>query len=398
MTKKHGFIKGALVSTLITGVLILSPGNTEAAQSYSVQPGDSLWKIANNFSISISQLKDYNNLSSDEIWVGQKLVIPGGNEHYYTVQPGDSLYFIAQAKAVTVQQLKIANQLSGDEIWVGQQLVIPKPAESSSSSSQYTVVPGDSLYLIAQRYGTSVDKLMSINNLTNHNLYVGQVLTLSAGNTPVPAPAPANPNTGWQLPQGVTLHYVQSGDSLGSIAQKYRSSVDAVLKTNRLKGELITPGMPLFVPVNSSQPVTINAPQGAKKAGYGELLSWEYANWLFNHGSTGVVKDLQTGATFNISRIGGGNHADCEPLTAQDTAVMKDLFGGSWSWQVRPVILIYQGREIAASMAGMPHGFDTIGNNNFVGMFDLHFLGSRTHNTNTEDPQHQQSVLKAAGK
>jgi LysM repeat protein len=343
MTKKRGFIKGALVSTLLTGVLILSPGNTEAAQSYSVQSGDSLWKIANNFSISISQLKNYNNLSNDEIWVGQKLVIPGANDNYYTV------------------------------------------------------VPGDSLYLIAQHYGTTVDKLMSINGLTNHNLYVGQVLTLPAGNAPVPAPAPTNPSTGWQVPSGVSLHYVQSGDSLGSIAQKYRSTVDAISKSNRLKGDLITPGMPLFVPVSSSKPVSINAPQGTKKAGYGELLGWEYANWLFNHGSTGVIKDLQTGVTFNISRIGGGNHADCEPLTVQDTAIMKNLFGGSWSWQVRPVILIYQGREIAASMAGMPHGFDTIGNNNFVGMFDVHFLGSRTHNTNAEDPQHQQSVLRAAG-
>ncbi|MEG6614961.1 LysM peptidoglycan-binding domain-containing protein [Peptococcaceae bacterium 1198_IL3148] len=408
MLKQRGFIKVTLCSTLITGLLFFSSHFADAGQTYTVIPGDSLWKISQKYNISINQLKKLNNLTSDEIWVGQKLAVAvdtnnsASNSNTYTVQRGDSLYLIAKAHGISVSDLKAANNLAANEILVGQQLTIPnsKATVDNPQNQKYTVVPGDSLYFIAKRFGTTVDNLMNVNQLTSDSIYVGQQLIISANSqssTPTPKPPATTPDkVSWQIPTGVNLYYVKSGDSLSGIAQKYGSSVNAIIKTNNMKSQLITPGMPLFVP-NSQNPVSISAPKGPQKTGYGELLPWEFANWFFNHESTGVIKDLATGTTFKIKRIGGGNHADCEPLTASDTAIMKGLYGGSWSWQTRPVILEYQGRQIAASMAGMPHSFDSIAGNNFDGMFDLHFLHSRTHNTNSEDPKHQEAVKKAAG-
>jgi LysM repeat protein len=409
MLKQRGFIKGSLYATLFAGLLFFSSNFAEAGQTYTVAPGDSLWKISQKFNISINQLVDLNNLAGNEIWVGQQLnVTPNTDDNksnIYTVKKGDTLYLISKALGVSVNDLIQNNNLTSDVLWVGQQLLISKsaPIADNSQGQKYTVVAGDSLYLIANRFGTTVDKLMSINKLTNYNLYVGQQLIVAGETNQQPQPAPQQPTptpdkVSWQIPTGVALHYVKSGDTLGGIAQKYGSSVKAIIETNHLNNQLITPEMPLFVPKNSQNPVLgITAPKGPKKTGYGELLPWEFANWFFNHDSIGVVKDLATGTTFKVKRIGGGNHADCEPLTASDTAILKGLYGGSWSWLTRPVILEYQGRQIAASIAGMPHSFDTVVGNNFDGMFDLHFLHSRTHNTNAEDPKHQDAIKKAAG-
>jgi hypothetical protein len=107
-------------------------------------------------------------------------------------------------------------------------------------------------------------------------------------------------------------------------------------------------------------------------------------------------------------------------LTAEDTAVMKKIYGGQWSWSRRPIIVTVDNNvRIAASMAGMPHAgldnqpkniyinsrsggygygqnLDTIKDNNMNGHFDIHFLGSRTHSSNIVESNHQNAVKKAA--
>ena len=93
--------------------------------------------------------------------------------------------------------------------------------------------------------------------------------------------------------------------------------------------------------------------------------------------------------------MGGSNHADSEPLTAQDTAIMASLFPNGWSWSTRPILLQIGTRTLAASIAGMPHDVQTIANNNFNGHFDLYFYNSTSHNTNAIQPQN--NVLQAAG-
>ncbi len=110
-----------------------------------------------------------------------------------------------------------------------------------------------------------------------------------------------------------------------------------------------------------------------------------------------TVKDVNTGKTFRARRRFGSNHLDSEPLTASDTAVLKSLYGGEWSWNRRAILVLYNGHVYAASMNGMPHGTSTITNNNFDGHFCIHFYKSRTHGTNRVDEAHQNCVARAMG-
>ncbi len=110
-----------------------------------------------------------------------------------------------------------------------------------------------------------------------------------------------------------------------------------------------------------------------------------------------TIKDVNTGKTFQARRRFGSNHLDSEPLTASDTAVLKSLYGGSWSWNRRAILVLYNGHVYAASMNGMPHGTWSITNNNFDGHFCIHFYKSRTHGTNRVDEAHQNCVARAMG-
>lgn len=108
-----------------------------------------------------------------------------------------------------------------------------------------------------------------------------------------------------------------------------------------------------------------------------------------------TIKDVATGKMFQARRRFGSNHLDSEPLTAADTAIMKSIYGGSWSWNRRAILVMYNGRVYAASMNGMPHGTCGITNNNFDGHFCIHFYNSRTHGTNRVDEAHQSCVARA---
>lgn len=126
----------------------------------------------------------------------------------------------------------------------------------------------------------------------------------------------------------------------------------------------------------------------------------EKLNW-FNGGSKKIpkgaifqVKDCLTGKVFTCKRWSGGNHIDAEPKTGSDTKVLKSIYG-HWSWRRRPVLVKYNGHVYAGSMNGMPHGTQTISNNNFDGHFCIHFTGSKTHGSQKVDQAHQDCVKKA---
>jgi LysM repeat protein len=406
LSKKYGTsistlieLNGLVSTELRVGqtLRIPDPSNIKGT-TYQVQPGDTLYLISLKFGTNVADLMSVNGLTSTELRVGQLLKIPVTSNRYI-VQPGDTLYLISQRFGTTVEKLKTLNYLNSDLIDVGQVLTIP-----TEEWINYTVRSGDTLYLISQRYHTTVAQLMTKNNLKSTMLQIGQVLSVpitqtSPGDPSVPPTSPpfSPSSVKWIIPDGAVLVHVKSGQTLWSLSQQYNTTIDAIKTTNHLHVDWIGVNQPLFIPVNSSKAVKVVAPQVSAKSGYGEWLDWEFVYWIFDIGNQAVIYDLETGKRFTVQRIGGSNHADCEPLTRQDTQTMKEIFGGYWGWRYRPVLVEVDGRVLAASMAGMPHDVDTISGNNFTGHFDLHFLNSRQHNTNQINSTHQANVQKAAG-
>ncbi len=128
------------------------------------------------------------------------------------------------------------------------------------------------------------------------------------------------------------------------------------------------------------------------------LLDWfdsDISN-IFAIGTVAEITDITTGLTWHEMRRGGYNHADVQPLTAEDTASFQTAVGGKWTWERRPVWVTIDGVRYAASMNCMPHGDGAIAGNNFAGHHCVHFLNSRTHGTDNLDEFHQLCVKTAA--
>lgn len=108
-----------------------------------------------------------------------------------------------------------------------------------------------------------------------------------------------------------------------------------------------------------------------------------------------TVKDVRTGIRFEAYRMMGESHLDAEPVTREDTELMKTAYGGEWSWDRRPVLLNYRGTIIAASMNGMPHGYIANRENGMGGHFCIHFAYARGDGTQRVDTDHLQAAWEA---
>nr|WP_264757809.1 peptidoglycan endopeptidase [Neobacillus dielmonensis] len=248
-----------VMGTSIPAAATPSPAAPNQTSSYTVVAGDSLSVIAKRFGISVEALKSTNQLTSDFLRVGQVLAIPSNGTSEtesvqqpaqpvsYTVAPGDSLSVIAKRFGTSTEALKSANQLTSDFLQAGQVLAIPSNGTSETGSVQqpaqsvsYTVAPGDSLSVIAKRFGTSAEALKSANQLTSDFLQVGQVLAI-----------PSNGTSGTgsvQQPAQSVSYTVAPGDSLSVIAKRFGTSSDTLKSVNQLSSDTIRVGQVLTIP------------------------------------------------------------------------------------------------------------------------------------------------------
>ena len=202
---------------------------------YIVQKGDTLYSVAMANNTTVDELKRINNLTSNILSTGQLLKIPSAllPESTYIVKKGDSLYSIANKYNTTVEELKRINNLTSNILSIGQILKLPSDkasdVENEENTISYTVQKGDSLYSIARKYDTTIDRIKDLNNLTTNLLSIGQVLLI-----------PTDTNL-------ETTYTVKKGDSLYSIAKKYNTTVDRLKQLNNLSSNLLSIGQILIV-------------------------------------------------------------------------------------------------------------------------------------------------------
>ena len=192
---------GLLAAWFIAALVMPLPAHAQQ-RVHVVQRGENLYRIALRYGTTVQAIMRANGLSNPNfIWVGQRLVIPGsgssggsgtGGNRIHIVRAGQNLTQIARAYGTTVQAIVQANNLRNPSyIWVGQRLVIPGGGSggsvrgggsTSAGGAVHIVRRGENLSRIAARYGTSVWAIMQANGLRNANyIWVGQRLRIPAG-------------------------------------------------------------------------------------------------------------------------------------------------------------------------------------------------------------------------
>lgn len=197
--------------------------------TYKVMKGDTLYGISKKLDTSVDELKKLNNLSNNTLSIGQILKIPTksidtGETDIYEVKRGDTLYSIANRYGISVSELKAINDLTNDNLSIGQILKVPS---GLSNVNSYTVSKGDTLYNIAKKFNVSIDKIKELNNLTSNLLSIGQKLIIPFIED--------------------TTYIVKAGDTLYSIARKFNTTVSELKRLNGLENDILTIGKILMV-------------------------------------------------------------------------------------------------------------------------------------------------------
>jgi LysM repeat protein len=212
-------------SLLVAAVVLLGAAWSAWAQEWEthvVRRGENLTVIARRYDVEVQQLRDWNDLRSDELAIGQRLRIPQRDLEYYVVRSGDNLTEIARTHDVTVDLLRRWNGLRSDVLQPGQRLrVRPTPMDEAV----HVVRAGDALSTIAQRHGLTVARLKAINGLTSDRIFTGQKLRLKEADA--------------------SVHIVENGDALWEIARAYGIPLSRLKEINGLTSDRIYPGQEL---------------------------------------------------------------------------------------------------------------------------------------------------------
>ena len=215
---------------------LLNTSGYSSGDYYTVKVGDTLESIAKEHGTTVDAilLKNPKLIDTDSVEAGETIEIPKAHAsqippppatcsgRYYTVVAGDSLYLIAQRNNITLDALLAANPQITDpaRISVGQVICVPGTTPSCEGTL-YTIRAGDTLFSLAQRYNTTVDAIIRANpGIDPSNLRIGQVICIPSS-TPGPVPCP-----------GGTLYTIRAGDTLFALAQRYNTTVDAILRAN----------------------------------------------------------------------------------------------------------------------------------------------------------------------
>ncbi len=271
---------------VILALCLVSPATWSLAQQITVQPGDTLIKLAKQYDTTVENIVKLNYLENTNVFVGDKLYIFSYEE--VVVNSGDTLTDIASKYGVSVEALLEANNLTNTNIRVNDTLQIPyvgqalingeatpqktknqafdikneefseagktvntfeeRLTEGLQSGREYVIVqPGDTLTHIARNFSISIQDLMAFNKLSSAHLSVGDIIYISA-----PPPPPEEPHT----------IVVRIGDTLNDLAARYGTTPQALMRANGLATPFISTGQVLVLPSDAlPTPLTDVTPQ-----------------------------------------------------------------------------------------------------------------------------------------
>ena len=304
-----------------------SNGGQTTGAKYTVQSGDSVWKISNDHGITMAQLIEWNNIKNNFVYPGQQLIVSNGGSSNagantgsntgntsgsssssssssntasgtkYTVKAGDSVWSVSNKYGITMAQLIQWNNIQNNFIYPGQQLTVSNSGStnstsgntgsstntnnsssvntgSSSSQGTYTVKAGESVWSVANKNGITMDQLIEWNNIKNNFIYPGQQLIVKGGTSAntntgstTSAAKPNTPNTSATTSTsstGNTMYTVKAGESVWSVANKHHITMDQLIEWNNIKNNFIYPGQQVIVKKGSSQTTNQQSPAGSK--------------------------------------------------------------------------------------------------------------------------------------
>lgn len=229
----YKLIPGIIIWMLGISVSVIAQNRTHVIQS-----GETLYSIAREYNVTVQNLKEWNNLQTNELSIGQKLVVNQRSSDRtitHIVKAQETLFSISKKYNVNISEIRSWNGLSGNNLRIGQELVIhqkendDKDSQSSGSSivvtnpaqsnTYYTVKSGDTLYGIARAHDMTVDEITELNNLRSNTLSIGQRLTVKANSAPPSVATSAEES----FPQGKFLSYrAESTLSLDQLLEKFQ--------------------------------------------------------------------------------------------------------------------------------------------------------------------------------
>ncbi|MGE5559035.1 MAG: LysM peptidoglycan-binding domain-containing protein [Bacillota bacterium] len=228
--------------------------NCPNGQLYVIQAGDTYFSLARRFGIAVDELLEANpGVDPDALFIGQTICIPvpvtppecpGG--FVYEVQAGDTYFSLARRFGTTVSALLAANPgVDPNRLAIGQEICIPvaPPPQPECPGFLYTIRAGDTFFALARRYGTTVAAITAANPGVNpSNLQIGQQIC-------IPTPAPV------QCPNGF-LYTIAAGDTYFSLAQRYGTSIAAITAANPgVNPNNLQIGQQICIPVAPPSPV-----------------------------------------------------------------------------------------------------------------------------------------------
>ena len=335
---------------------------------YQVKYGDALGFIARNY-VALGESGESDSSSNESSAVGEtiyasaKTMVTTVRVNMRRTPEGDVLHTLAADAEVSVigeagswYKVNYSSSIGYiSKAYLAEKTVVTVPSAPETDGDNKTEVSGNG----TTAYVTGA----SVNMRKGAGTGYGVVKVLRQGDEITFYSL----NDGWYL--------IKAGDDTGYISEKYVSTTK-----------------PESAPAQPGGSVDIEQVSGKV-----QMADWWTSNIqsVFKRGKTATVTDVDTGLSWTVLRSGGSNHADVQPLTAADTAKMKQAYGGKWSWNRRAIWVTIDGVSYAASMNGMPHGTGSITTNNFDGHHCIHFLNSRTHTGNRWDTAHQAAVQKA---